>query len=40
MFERFGRYMKTVKPGLHYVNPCTDTLKRVDMKISVLDLDK
>jgi len=38
MFERFGRYVKTVKPGLQYVNPCTDKLKLVDMKIKVMDL--
>jgi len=40
MFERFGRYASTVKAGLHYVNPCTDKLKRVNMKINVLDLDR
>ena len=23
VYQRFGRYLKTVKPGLHYINPCT-----------------
>ena len=23
---RFGKYVKTLNAGLHYVNPCTDTL--------------
>ena len=30
--------MKTVKPGLHYINPCTETLTKVSLKINVLDL--
>lgn len=40
MFERFGKYVKTVKAGLHYVNPCTESLKKVDMRINVIDLDQ
>jgi erythrocyte band 7 integral membrane protein len=23
IYQKFGRYVKTVKPGLHYINPCT-----------------
>jgi erythrocyte band 7 integral membrane protein len=38
LFERFGRYCKTVTPGLHYINPCTDTLVSINMKIDVMDL--
>lgn len=32
--------MKTVEPGLHYVNPCTDKLEFIDMKINVMDLER
>jgi len=40
LFKRFGRHIKVVKPGLHYVNPCTDTLSKIDNRITVLDLDR
>lgn len=40
MFKRFGRHIKVVKPGLHYVNPCTDQLNSIDLRITVLDLDR
>ena len=40
MFKRFGRHISVVKPGLHYVNPCTDTLDSVDLRITVLDLER
>jgi erythrocyte band 7 integral membrane protein len=40
LFERFGRYCKTVKPGLHYVNPCTDTLVPINLKIDVMDMQR
>ncbi len=40
LFERFGKYAKTVKSGLHYVNPCTDSLRRIDLKVRVIDLSK
>lgn len=23
VYQQFGRYVRTVKPGLHYINPCT-----------------
>lgn len=23
IYQKFGKYLKTVKPGLHYINPCT-----------------
>lgn len=23
VYQKFGRYLRTVKPGLHYINPCT-----------------
>ena len=40
MFKRFGRHIKVVDPGLHYVNPCTDTMLPVDLRITVLDLER
>ena len=40
VYQKFGRYLKTVKPGLQYINPCTETLGRVSMKISVMDLQR
>lgn len=38
IYQKFGRYARTVKPGLHYINPCTETLGMISMKIQVLDL--
>lgn len=38
IYQKFGRYVRTVKPGLHYINPCTETLGMISMKINVLDL--
>lgn len=32
--------MKTVEPGLHYVNPCTDKMEMIDVKINVMDLER
>ena len=40
MFKRFGRHVEVVKPGLHYVNVCTDTIESVDMRTTTIDLDK
>ena len=40
LFEKFGKYKKTVKPGLHYINPCTEDLNQISMKIIVLDLNR
>ena len=34
---RNGKYIKTVKPGLNFVNPCTDKLQLVDCKVNVID---
>jgi len=38
IYQKFGRYIKTVKPGLHYITPCTETLGMISLKINVLDL--
>lgn len=40
LMQRFGKYVRTLEPGLHYVNPCTEKLKRVDLKIDIIDLIK
>lgn len=40
LMQRFGRYVKTLDPGLHYVNPCSEKLIRVDLKIEIIDLVK
>ena len=40
LFKRFGRHIKVVKSGLHYVNPCTDELATIDLRITVIDLDR
>lgn len=40
VYEKFGRYLRTVKPGLHYINPFTETLSFISTKIKVLDLSR
>ena len=35
-----GRYTETVQPGLRFVNPCTDKLEIMDMRINVMDLER
>ena len=40
LMQRFGKYVRTLDPGLHYVNPCTEKLLRVDLKIEIIDLVK
>lgn len=38
LFCRFGKYTRTVDPGLYYVNLLTESIKMVDVKIQVTDL--
>ncbi len=38
ILQTFGRYKKVVKPGLHIINPWTQTVIQVDMKTNVLNL--
>ncbi|EAR90881.2 SPFH domain/band 7 family protein (macronuclear) [Tetrahymena thermophila SB210] len=38
IYERFGKYVKNVDAGLHFVNPCTDQLIKIDMKTQNIDL--
>ena len=40
MYERFGRYIKTMSPGLQEFNPCTDKIILVDVKTQIIDLHK
>ena len=37
LVERFGRYAKTVDPGLRIIVPFIETLRRVDMREQVVD---
>lgn len=38
VYQQFGKYIKTVQPGLHYINPCTETLGMISLRINVMDL--
>lgn len=38
LLERFGKFSKIVNPGLQYMNPCTESLIKVNTKIQILHL--
>jgi regulator of protease activity HflC (stomatin/prohibitin superfamily) len=38
LVERFGRYRKTVGPGLHMIVPFVERMQRVDMREQVVDV--
>lgn len=38
ILQTFGRYKEVIKPGLHIINPWTETVIQVDMKTNVLNL--
>jgi len=38
--KEFGKYLKTLKPGLHYINPIVETLELVDAREKLIDLNK
>jgi len=40
LYERFGKYAKTVGSGLQYFNPCTDQINIIDMKTKIIDLSR
>jgi erythrocyte band 7 integral membrane protein len=40
LYERFGKYCKTVGSGLQYFNPFTDQINIIDMKTKIIDLSK
>ncbi|AKI79392.1 stomatin family protein [Acanthamoeba polyphaga mimivirus] len=38
--QEFGRVKREISDGMHYVNPVTESISQVDMRIKVIDLDK
>lgn len=38
ILQSFGRFQKVVKPGMHIINPWTETITEVSMKTVVLNL--
>lgn len=38
--KEFGKYIKTLRPGLHYLNPKVESLTLVDAREKVIDLQK
>ncbi|KAF9997387.1 hypothetical protein BGZ79_008927 [Entomortierella chlamydospora] len=39
LVTRFGRYYKTVDPGLIKLNPYTETVQKVDMRVQISNID-
>lgn len=40
IYERFGKYVKTMGSGLQYFNPFTDRIHVLDMKTNIINLNK
>lgn len=40
IYERFGKYVKTMGSGLQYFNPFTDRIHVVDMKTNIINLNR
>ena len=40
IYEKFGRYVKTVRPGMYFINPCAEEMNMILVKINVLDLNR
>ncbi|KAI8806748.1 hypothetical protein BJ742DRAFT_815157 [Cladochytrium replicatum] len=38
LVQRWGQYYRTVDPGLYWINPCTESIHRVDIKIILSDI--
>ncbi|HHC09274.1 MAG TPA: SPFH/Band 7/PHB domain protein [Actinobacteria bacterium] len=38
LVERFGRYQRTIEPGLHLIVPFIERIRRVDMREQVVDV--
>jgi len=38
LVERFGRYRKTLDPGLHLIIPFIERIRKVDMREQVVDV--
>jgi len=40
LLENFGRYKKILEPGLHQINPWTESIKVIDLKTRIFDLNR
>ena len=40
LVQRFGQFYKSVDPGLVNINPCTETLHLVDVKIQIIPIGR
>ncbi|BCS83434.1 stomatin family protein/prohibitin-family membrane protease subunit ybbk [Cotonvirus japonicus] len=40
VIQEFGRFKREIPDGMHYVNPVTEKISEIDMKIKVIDLGK
>lgn len=40
LVSRFGQFYKSVDPGLVNVNPCTESLRKVDVKIQIISIGR
>jgi hypothetical protein len=40
IYERFGKYVKTMGSGLQYFNPFTDKIHVLDMKTNIINLTR
>ena len=38
ILQTFGRYKEVIKPGLHIINPWTESVIEIDMKTNILNL--
>jgi regulator of protease activity HflC (stomatin/prohibitin superfamily) len=38
VIERLGRYLRTAQPGLQFIVPFIDTMRKVDMREQVVDV--
>lgn len=38
--EHFGKFQEVLRPGFHYINPCTQVYNKVDVRTQVADLKK
>ncbi|KAI8923305.1 hypothetical protein BC831DRAFT_403903, partial [Entophlyctis helioformis] len=40
MLSRFGKYYRSVDPGLYFVNMCSEHMRKVDIKIQIEDVPR
>lgn len=40
LIARYGKYYRTVDPGLFSINLCTETLRSVDIKVQIEDIPR